>query len=433
LELFVVGAGYVGLTTAVGFSQLGHRVTVHDIDAARIDALRAGQSPILEAGMEAAIAAGLAAGTLAFTREAAPPAGAEVAFVCVPTPAAASGLLDTSIVEGVVAALAGVMPPGAPVVVRSTLPLHGPDRLEAATAAHPERPIVVNPEFMREGRALADFAAPSRVVVGHLRASDEAAARLVARLYESLKAPTIVADARSVVLLKLASNVYLGLKVAFADELARLSDAIGADVGVVADGIGMDPRIGRAFLESGPGFGGSCLPEQAAAIGVELSTRHLDAPVMRAVWPSNRSHQAGIVDAIGKLLPNGLRQARVAVLGLAFKANTNDVRFSPGLALAADLRAAGAEIAAYDPVANEPAERADPALVVAPDAVAAASNADAIVIATEWPAFAELDWAAVRAAMRGDLVYDTRRILDADTVRAAGLRYRALGRSAAST
>ncbi|HEY2917094.1 MAG TPA: nucleotide sugar dehydrogenase [Candidatus Limnocylindrales bacterium] len=453
MELFVVGAGYVGLTTAVGFSQLGHRVTVHDIDVARVATLAAGRSPILEAGMDGAIAAGVAAGTLAFTTEPEPPRGTSAAIVCVPTPAGSDGLLDTSIVEAVVGSLAVSLPAHVPIVVRSTLPLHGPDRLEAATAAPgkranaataataaggatdasgaaPGRPVIVNPEFMREGRALADFAAPSRVVIGYLRESDREAAGAFAELYAPLGAPLVLADARSVVLLKLASNVYLGLKVAFADELARLADAIGADVSVVADGIGMDPRIGRSFLDSGPGFGGSCLPEQAAAIAVEAGSRDLEAPILQAVWPSNRTHQAQLVATVGSLLPAGLDGARVALLGLAFKANTDDVRHSPGLALAAELRAAGATVIGFDPVANEAAARADADLAVAPSAVAAAAGVDAVVVATEWPAFAELDWAAIKAAMRGDLVYDTRRILAPDAVRAAGLRYRALGKPA---
>ena len=423
----MVGAGYVGLTTAVGFSQLGHRVTVHDIDPERVATLAAGRSPILEAGMDAAITEGLAAGRLAFTTDPGPPDHVRAAFVCVPTPTASSGLLDTAIVEDVVGRLAAALPAGVPIVVRSTLPLHGPERLEAPTAGRPDRSIVVNPEFMREGRALADFGAPSRVAVGYLRAPDEPAARFVAELYAPLEAPLVFGDARSIVLLKLASNVFLGLKVAFADELARLADAIGADVAVVADGIGMDPRIGRAFLDSGPGFGGSCLPEQAAAIAVEATERDLEAPLLAAVWPSNRAHQAGIVATVGSMLPKGLDGARVAVLGLAFKANTNDVRMSPGLALAHDLRAAGAHVIGYDPVANEAAQRADPALVVAPDPLSAARDADAIVIATEWPAFAALDWPAMKVAMRGDVVYDTRRIAHGAAARAAGLRYRALG------
>jgi UDPglucose 6-dehydrogenase len=379
VELLVVGAGYVGLTTAVGFAQLGHRVTVHDIDAGRVSELAAGRPPILEAGLEAALRDGLDANRLAFTTDPSPPAHVRVAFVCVPTPGAPNGLLDTAIVERVVARLVTELPDAVPIVVRSTLPLHGPDRLEAIGADHPASPIVVNPEFMREGRALADFAAPSRVAIGHLRATDQPAARLVAELYAPL------------------------------------------------DGIGLDPRIGRAFLDSGPGFGGSCLPEQAAAMAVEAAQRELDAPLLSAIWPSNERHQVELVATVGALLPNGLPGARVAVLGLAFKANTNDVRHSPALALVRELRAAGASVVGHDPVANAPARLADPELETADDAVAAARSADAVVVATEWPAFATLDWPALRAVMRGDLVYDTRRVLNRQRVESSGLRYRALG------
>jgi len=432
VELFVVGAGYVGLTTAVGFSQLGHRVTVQDIDADRVRTLAAGRSPLLEAGMEAALRDGLDAGRLGFTTDPTPGPETAAAFVAVPTPSAADGLLDTTIVEAVAGRLARELPVDAPVVIRSTLPLHGPERLEAIVADQLARPIVVNPEFMREGRALADFATPSRIAVGWLREADRPAAGLVAELYAPLGAPLVLADARSVVLLKLASNVFLGLKVAFADELARLADAIGADMAVVADGIGFDPRIGRAFLDSGPGFGGSCLPEQAAAIAVEAARRDLRAPVMAAIWTSNEVHQAEVVATVGRLLPMGLAGARVAILGLAFKAATDDVRHSPALALARELRSSGATVVGYDPVANDPARRADPDLETAADATAAAVDADAVVIATEWPEFATIDWGAIQAAMRGDLVYDTRRALRGDVVSAAGLRYRALGQPPAA-
>jgi UDPglucose 6-dehydrogenase len=432
VELFVAGAGYVGLTTAVGFSQLGHRVTVQDIDGERVRALAGGRSPILEAGMEAALREGTDAGRLRFTTDPTPGPETAAAFVAVPTPGGADGLLDTSIVEAVAGRLAQELPGGAPIVIRSTLPLHGPERLEAIVAGVPERAIVINPEFMREGRALVDFAAPSRIAVGWLRESDRAAAGLVAELYGPLGAPLVLADARSVVLLKLASNVFLGLKIAFADELARLADAIGADITVVADGIGLDPRIGRAFLDSGPGFGGSCLPEQAAAIAVEAAGRDLRAPVMAAIWTSNEVHQAEVVATVGRLLPKGLAGARVAILGLAFKAGTDDVRHSPALALARELRSSGATVVGYDPVANDPARRADPALETAQDAVGAAAGAEAMVIATEWPEFVTIDWRAIRSAMRGDLVYDTRRALRGEAVSAAGLRYRALGKPPAA-
>ncbi|MFI5227271.1 MAG: nucleotide sugar dehydrogenase, partial [Candidatus Limnocylindrales bacterium] len=231
VDLIVVGAGYVGLSTALGFLQFGHRIVVHDIDVDRIAALAAGRSPIFEPGFEAAIGSGLASGALRFTADVATGDGVTTAIVCVPTPTDAAGLLDTVHVESVVANLLAGMPRNGTIAVRSTLPLHGPERLRGLAADRPSRPaIVVNPEFMREGRALADFAAPSRVVVGFLDASDRPAAEAFAALYEPTKAPVLVADAGSVVAVKLVSNVFLGMKVAFANELARLCDALGADV-----------------------------------------------------------------------------------------------------------------------------------------------------------------------------------------------------------
>jgi UDPglucose 6-dehydrogenase len=286
----------------------------------------------------------------------------------------------------------------------------------------------VNPEFMREGRALEDARRPSRVVVGWLRLTEADAARRFAALYAPLGAPTIIADAASVVLLKLASNVFLSAKIAFADELARLSDAIGADVGTVVDGLGLDLRIGRAFLDAGPGFGGSCLPEQAAAIAVETARRGIDAPLMGSIARSNTAHQAQIVAAIAGHLAHGLEGARVAVLGLSFKANTDDVRFSPALAIIRGLRGAGADVVAYDPVSSAAAGRVDPELRTATSAAEAVVGADAVVVVTEWSEFEALDWSLLAPTLRGDLVYDTRRILAAADVEAAGLRYVGLGR-----
>jgi UDPglucose 6-dehydrogenase len=432
VELFLVGAGYVGLTTAVGFAQLGHRVTVHDIDAGRIESLKAGRVPIFEPGLEDALHQELARDRLSFTTDPSPGPAIGMAVVCVPTPIGRDGLLDTSVVESVVGRLVRDLGPDGTIVVRSTLPLGGPERLEriAATGRKSGRPaIVVNPEFMAEGRALADFAAPSRVAIGYLAPADRAGADRLAALYAPLNAPLILADARSIVLWKLASNVFLSLKIAFANELARLSDATGADVTVVADGLGLDPRIGRAFLNSGPGFGGSCLPEQAAAIAVEAARCDVEAPLLSVIATSNTTHQEQLVSTVERLLPAGLRKAKIAVLGLAFKANTDDVRHSPALIVARGLRARGARVVGYDPVADRSARAADPELETASTAAEAIDGSDGVVIATEWQEFASLDWPALAATMRGDLVYDTRRTVDPEAVTAAGLRYVGLGRA----
>ena len=427
MDLFVVGAGYVGLTSAAVFARLGHNVVVHDVDERRIEILRGGGSPIFEPGVEEAVREGLANRTLSFTLDPAPPLSTDVALVCVPTPTALDGLLDISAVESVVIGLRDGLAADRTIAIRSTLPLHGPERLEALGGEGEGPVIVVNPEFMREGSALADAGKPSRVVAGWLRPEHRRNAERLVELYAPLGAPTLVADARSVVLLKLASNVFLAAKIAFANELARISDAIGADISTVADGLGLDPRIGRPFLEAGPGYGGSCLPEQAEAIVVETATRDLRTPLISSIAVANEVHQAEIARTIASRVPGG--HARIALLGLAFKANTGDIRNAPALALARELRSLGSDVVGYDPVAKLPGA-AD--LEAVPTAVEAATGADAIVVVTEWAEFRDLDWPTLARAMRGRLVYDTRRIVDAAAVRAAGLEYTGLGQASST-
>jgi UDPglucose 6-dehydrogenase len=432
MHLFLVGAGHVGLVTAVGMARLGHRVTVADIDAARIDGLRAGRAPLFEPGLEEAIRD--LGDNLAFTTETRPPDGVRHSFVAVGTPYGPDGPLALDYVLAAVGALIEATGPDHTVVVRSTLPMSGPDALATVRGERPNAPsIVTNPEFMREGSALRDFEKPGRVVVGWLAERDRDAAAGVLELYAGIDAPTLVADARSVALVKLASNVFLAMKVAYANELARLADAFGADAPLVADGLGLDGRIGRAFLDAGPGFGGSCLPEQAVALAGIAAAAGVASPLIDSVAISNHTHQAAIATRLGDLVGtgpgrDGLRGARIGLLGLAFKANTDDVRQSPALAIAAELRAAGAAVIGTDPRAAEQAQRADPDLDVAPTPVAAAAGADALLIATEWPEYRSLDWAEIAAAMRGDLVYDTRGVADPADVAGAGLRLERLGR-----
>jgi UDPglucose 6-dehydrogenase len=431
VHLFLLGAGHVGLVTAVGFVRLGHRVTVADLDAARIAAANDGRAPIFEPGLTEAIADGLRDGRLTFTTELDPPTDAAFTFVCVNTPTGPDGPLSTQYVEVAVERLLSRVGPDHTIVVRSTLPLDGPGRLADLAAAYPDRAaIVTNPEFMREGQALEDFDRPNRVVTGWLEPRDVAAAQAVLDLYAALEAPSLVADARSVALIKLGSNVYLGMKISFANELARVADATGADIDEVIAGIGLDTRIGTAFLRPGPGIGGSCLPEQAVAIALETVALDVEAPLLSAVHRSNAVHQRQIVARLEQELggSGSLAGRRIGLLGLAFKANTDDVRESPALALAANLRAGGAIVLGHDPRAEERARLADPLLDVAPTALEAATGADAMVVATEWPEYGELDWGALAAAMRGTIVYDTRAVVDVEAARAAGLRVIRLGR-----
>lgn len=433
MQLFLLGAGHVGLVTAVGLARLGHRLTVADLDGERIAALRDGRPPVFEPGLTEAIERGLADGSLTFTTELDPPPDAEITFICVNTPTGPDGPLSTVNVEAAISRLLARVGTEHTIVVRSTLPLDGPSRIAALAGSRPDRPaIVTNPEFMREGQALEDFDHPNRVVTGWLEPRDTAAAEAVRELYAPLGAPSLVADARSVTLIKLGSNVFLGMKVSFANELARLADATGADVDEVIAGIGLDSRIGTAFLRPGPGVGGSCLPEQAVAIARQTEALGIDAPLLSAVHRSNAIHQREIVARLEQLLggAGSLAGRRIGLLGLAFKANTDDVRESPALAIAANLRAAGAVVLAHDPRAEERACFADPALEVASSPVDAALGADAIVVATEWPEYGELDWVAFAATMRGRLVYDTRAIVDVGAATAAGLRVERLGRRA---
>lgn len=436
MHLFLLGAGHVGLVTAVGFVRLGHRVTVADLDADRIAAANAGRAPIFEPGLTEAIVRGLADGTLAFTTELDPPADAAFTFVCVNTPTGPDGPLSTAYVEAAIERLLTRVGADHTIVVRSTLPLDGPGRLAALAAGHPGRPsIVTNPEFMREGQALEDFDRPNRVVTGWLEPRDVEAARAVLDLYDPLGAPSLVADARSVALIKLGSNVFLGMKISFANELARVADATGADIDEVVAGIGLDTRIGTAFLQPGPGIGGSCLPEQAVAIALETVALDVEAPLLSAVHRSNATHQRQIVRRLERLLggAGSLAGRRIGLLGLSFKANTDDVRESPALALAANLRAAGADVLAHDPRAEARARLADPLLVVAATVLEAVRNADAVVVATEWADYAALDWNEVAAAMRGSLVYDTRAVIDVAAAEAAGLDVVRLGRRPAGS
>lgn len=436
MHLFLLGAGHVGLVTAVGLVRLGHRVTVADIDTGRIATLNDGAPPVFEPGLTDAIAAGRAEQSLTFTTELDPPTDARFTFVCVSTPTGPDGPLSTVHVEAAVERLVAGVGPDHTIVIRSTLPLDGPRRITAIAGDRAGRAsIVTNPEFMREGQALEDFDHPNRVVAGWLDPRDREAAQAVLDLYAPLGAPSLVADARSVALIKLGSNVFLGMKISFANELARVADATGADIDEVIAGIGLDSRIGTAFMQPGPGVGGSCLPEQAVAIALETVALDVEAPLLSAIHRANGIHQRQIVARLEDLLggAGSLNGRRIGLFGLSFKANTDDVRESPALALAANLRSAGAEVLAHDPRAEARARQADPLLRVASTPIEAATGADAVVVATEWSDYASLDWVALAAAMRGSLIYDTRSVVDVAAAHAAGLHVVRLGRPTADS
>ena len=421
-RLAVLGAGYVGLTTAAGFAHAGHQVRVGEADPLRLAALQAGEVPVAEPGLAALVAAGAAAGRLTFHGDnAVAVAGAEAVFVAVPTPEGEGGEVDLSFVMAAIESIAAAVHPPTPVVIKSSVPPGTASRLGAALRGLGcAAPLVVNPEFLQEGRAVQDVLHPYRVVVG---SDDPAAATLVAELHAPFGAPVVVTGTASAELAKYAANAYLATRLTFVNAMAHLAEVVGADVGDVLEALALDPRVGPHYLRPGPGYGGSCFPKDVRALVAAAAAHGHDLKLLRAVVETN-DDQLDLVVAKVRAAAGGLDGKVVGLLGLAFKGGTADTRSSPAVALAARLVAGGARVQAYDPAARVEL----PGVEVVPDAVAAAAGADVLLVATEWPDFAALDPAALAAVMRGRVVVDARNLLDREAVAAAGLEYRGLGR-----
>ncbi len=431
----VVGAGYVGLTTSACLASMGHDVTCADIDPEKIERLRNGEIPIVEAGLGEVVVHAVAADRLRFVvGAAAAVADADIVFLCVPTPQDEDGSADLSYIEAAARQIGPVLRPGAIVVNKSTVPV-GSARVVERVLQRSDVSVVSNPEFLREGTAVFDFLHPDRVVIG---GDDEAAARAVANLYSPLNTEILITDAASAETIKYAANGFLAMKISFINAVAAMCEAVGADVADVIEGIGSDHRIGRAFLRPGPGWGGSCFPKDSRAL-VSIAADHgYDFSMMRGVIEVNDEQRlrmvAKIARAAGRDMALDLPLDGVAIgaLGLTFKAGTDDLRESPSLAILDHMAAAGAEITAYDPTTVGVLDRVQTdrlgTLRLANDALGAANGADVVVILTEWPEFAELDLDAVARVMRGCSLVDTRNMLDPGSVRSAGLDYDGVGR-----
>lgn len=422
----VIGAGYVGLTTAACLAHLGHRVVAVDVDERRVEALRSGRVPILEEGLDALVREGLSAGRLSFTTDAVDGVrGADFVFLCVPTPQGEDGSADLGHVHGASRLVGPHLAPGAVVVTKSTVPVGSAGTVHDALG-RPDVAVVSNPEFLREGSAVADWLQPDRVVVGSTRRD---AAEAVAELYRPLGAPVVVTDPASSETVKYAANAFLAAKVSFVNAIANVCEAVGANVSDVLAGMAYDRRIGSDHLSPGPGWGGSCLPKDTAALLKVAADAGYDFALLREAVAANRDQFDRVVARVEELA-GGLSGRRVAVWGLTFKAGTDDLRESPALAVVARLLARGASVAAYDPTrpsGDEP-ELARLDVRVCGDAYEAAARAAAVVLLTEWPEFATLDFAKVAEVMDNPAVLDARNALDADAVRAGGCRYRGIGR-----
>jgi UDPglucose 6-dehydrogenase len=421
-RIVVVGTGYVGLTTGACLSSLGHDVICVDVDTVKVARLAAGRVDIMEPGLAELVARGLTSRRLSFVVGArAAVADAEAVFLCVPTPMGAGGAADLRAVESVAAEIREVLPAGCALVTKSTVPVGTSKRIRELLDRD-DVPVVSNPEFLREGSATADFLHPERIVVG---SDDAAAAHWVAGLYRDLAAPTVVTDAASAELVKYAANCFLAMKLSYVNSMAELCERLGADIDAVTEGMGYDARIGRSYLRPGPGWGGSCLPKDTSALLRIAESVRFDFGLLAAAIGENLAQRDRIIAKIAGAVGGALAGARIGLLGLAFKAGTDDLRDSPALAVAAVLAAHGAEVSAYDPAVD--AEL--PGMTVVDDAYRAAKGADAVVVLTEWAEFRRLDWAHLAELMAGDSVVDTRNLLDPQTVLAAGLSWQGIGRS----
>jgi len=429
-QLTVVGGGYVGLITAACFARLGHHVTCLEIDAQRLNALRSGRLPIREPGLLEIWEQGLAAGALRVSNDYRTAVrSSEFVFVAVGTPARARGATDLRQVVAAVRSLiqaAGsadlptivlksTVPPGTAELVKELIREDRPSELPR---------VVSNPEFLREGLAVVDFMRPTRVVVG---ADDSELGRTVGELYERLRRPIVYTSTRAAEMIKYASNAFLATKISFMNEIASMCEEIGVDVVDVSRALGMDPRIGSSYLDAGLGWGGSCLPKDLQGLIWTASRLGISTPVLNATAKINARQSWGVVSRLKGLIGD-LRNKRVAVLGLAFKPNCDDVRESPALHLIRKLLDEGTTVRAFDPVAMEAAARQCPEIDYASDAYEAATGADAVILATAWPQFQTLDLGRVRSLVKRPLMVDARNALDVTAVTDAGLVYVGIGR-----
>jgi UDPglucose 6-dehydrogenase len=432
MRIAMIGTGYVGLVSGACFADFGHRVCCVDKDDSKIDALNAGRMPIWEPGLEALVKSNVERERLTFSKDlVASVEDAEAVFIAVGTPARrGDGHADLTFVFEAVRELAKVIRPGTVVVTKSTVPVGTGDRIEEILHEEGVTDVSVasNPEFLREGAAIADFKHPDRIVVG---AEDERAQDCLKEIYRPLflnRAPILFTGRRTAELTKYAANAFLAVKISFINEIANLCEAVDADVQDVARGIGLDNRIGAKFLHAGPGYGGSCFPKDTLALLQTADKFGVDQRIVRTTVEVNDDRKVSMVERVARTLGDEVAGKRIAVLGLAFKPNTDDMREAPSIPLINGLLERGASVSAFDPVAIEQAEKVFTGVEFARDAYAAATGADALVIVTEWDEFRALDLRKIAGSLRQKILVDLRNVYDRQEAEAAGLTYYGVGR-----
>src|SRR6185312_7427964 len=433
MRIAMIGTGYVGLVSGACFADFGHQVTCVDKDAGKIAGLRRGEIPIFEPGLDVLVAANAKDGRLDFATDlSAPVAEADAVFIAVGTPSRrGDGHADLSYVHAAARDIAKALQGHTVVVDKSTVPVGTGDEVERLIReANPaaDFAVVSNPEFLREGAAIEDFTHPDRIVIG---TEDERARAVMAEIYRPLalnQAPLMFTSRRSAELIKYAANAFLAMKITFINEMADLAEVAGANVQEVARGMGSDNRIGSKFLNAGPGYGGSCFPKDTEAL--IRTAQQLGRPIrlIETTTAINTARHGVMVEKIVDAIGGGVSGKRIAVLGLTFKPNTDDMREAPSLRIIEGLRARGAEIAAYDPEGMDAARTLLPGIAFGSGPYDIAKDADAIVLVTEWTAFRSLDLARLRAAMRTPLFIDLRNVYRRHEMDRAGFRYRSVGR-----
>jgi len=431
MDLSIIGSGYVGLVTGACFADVGHNVICVDNDPRKIEALEAGRVPIYEPGLEEVIHRNVAAKRLRFTgsiRDGVD--NSQVVFIAVPTPQGADGHVDLSFIEKVAREIANVLTDYRVIVDKSTVPVKTGEKVAESIKRYNRHgaqfDVVSNPEFLREGCAVADLMNPDRIVIG---AQSERAIDLMKKIYEPFMAPILVTDINSAELIKHAANSFLALKISYINAVSAICEASGADVEKVADGIGMDRRIGRNFLNAGIGYGGSCFPKDIAAF-IKISEQ-LGVPfhLLKEVQRINASQKDRFLGALRESLWV-LREKKIAVWGLTFKPDTDDIRSSVAIDLVADLLKEGAHVTVYDPKGMEKAREVKEiaGATFANSALEAVEGAEALILATEWAEFANIDLGTVKEKMATPIVFDGRNLFDPQTMATLGFHYHSIGR-----
>jgi UDPglucose 6-dehydrogenase len=423
-KIAVIGTGYVGLSSGACFAHLGHKVSCVDVVQLKIDNLNKGILPIVETGLAELVAEGVAADLLSFTTDVASAVTvADIVFLCVPTPEGEDGSADLSYIQTAARTLSSLLPSGAIVVNKSTVPV-GSTKVVERELKRPDIAVVSNPEFLREGSAIHDFLHPDRVVVG---SDNQEAAVRVAALYEKVGAPVVVTDPASAETIKYAANAFLATKISYINAVAAICEGVGADVNDVVLGLGYDKRIGHEFLRPGPGWGGSCFPKDTKAMVKIAQDAGYDFGLLKGVIAVNDQQYGRIVDKIRTAAGGSLKDKKIASWGLTFKALTDDLRDSPAVEIVMRLLASGATVSVYDPTVTV-APTGLEAITVSTSPLDACSDADVIAVLTEWDDFRWVVPTEARSAVRSPNVVDARNLLDRSEWRRAGFEYQGIGR-----